>query len=147
VLGHAEGPSEDRLGRRGAQEDEHLGPDPCQLGLQPRGARLDLLEVGFAVDPSLAAHHVREVLHDVREVDVVADKAGLLDRAIEERACRSHEGLAGKILLVAGLFADHHDPGILGSLAEHGLGGVAVQVAAAAPRRGLAKGGEGGAFR
>ena len=101
-------------------------------------ARPDLLEVGHLVDPALASHHVFEVLHDVREVDVVADEAGLLGRAIEEAAGRSHEGPALDVLPFAGLLADHDNPRVLAPLAENRLGSVLIQVASPVAGRRLA---------
>ena len=45
-----------------------------------------------------------------------------------------------EVLAIAGHLPHEHDPRAGAALAEHGLGGVAAQVAAAAARRGLAQG-------
>ena len=68
---------------------------------------------------------------------------GLVQYLVEHLAGRPDEGFAGDILLVAGLLADEDDPRILGSLAEHGLGRVAPQRAAAAGFGDLAQFGDG----
>src|ERR671914_2884928 len=94
LLRDLEGPSEDRLRGGRAEQDEHLGSDPSELGLEPGRAGTDLLHVGLAMDPALPPEDVLEVLDDVRDVNVVADQSRLLDPTIEEAAGRSDEGPA-----------------------------------------------------
>src|SRR2546428_277612 len=56
------------------------------------------------------------------------------------------EGPAFQVLLVAGLLADEHDLGCVRSLAEHGLGGVLVELARRAALDGLGELLQGGAL-
>src|SRR5215217_6157874 len=53
-----------------------------------------------------------------------------------ELPSRADEGAPLPVLAIARLLADQHHLGGGGALAEHGLGGVAVQVAGRAPGRG-----------
>jgi hypothetical protein len=60
---------------------------------------------------------------------------------------RPHERLAGKILLVAGLFADQHHSGSLRAFAEHGLRRVLPEMTGAAAAGFIAQGFEAAAGR
>ena len=61
--------------------------------------------------------------------------AGLREGAVEQLAGRADERAAGEILLVARLLADEHDARVERAFAEHGLGGVLVEMAAGAAFR------------
>jgi hypothetical protein len=84
------------------------------------------------VDAALAARLVLEVLDGIGDVDEVAVDPGFREDGVEELSCRADEGLAGDVLLVAGLLADEDDARLLRAFAEDGLGGLAPEVAAAA---------------
>src|SRR5690606_33328801 len=87
----------------------------------------------------LTAFDELEMLDRIGHIHLVAVETGLGQGAIEQPAGRADERMARAILLIAGLFTDHDHPGGGRALAEHGLGGVAVQLAAATTRRRLAQ--------
>ena len=91
------------------------------------------------MQPPLAALLELEVLHDVRQVDLVAVDADLLERAVELASRRAHERPAGAILAVTRLLADEHHPRAFESLPEDRLGRVAPEVTALALGRRLAQ--------
>src|ERR1041384_2472059 len=77
---YAERPSEERLRGRGAEADDHGRFENRDFGLEPRHARADLAGVGRFVETALRTRVARplEVLHGVRDIDVVAvDTRGL----------------------------------------------------------------------
>jgi hypothetical protein len=61
------------------------------------------------------------VLDRVGDVGEVAVDSGLLESAVEETAGRADEGVAGDVLLVAGLFADEDDARRGWTFTEDGL--------------------------
>lgn len=62
------------------------------------------------------------MLDDVGHVDLRALDARGHEGPIEELAGRAHEGLAGDVLAVTGLFAQEHQLGVARPFSEHGLG-------------------------
>ena len=72
-----------------------------------------------------------EVLHGVRDVDVVAIDAGGVERAVEQLPRGSDEWVAGLVLLVARLFANDDHARARRSFAEDRLGPDLEQVAPA----------------
>jgi hypothetical protein len=80
-----------------------------------------------------------EMFPRISDVNLRAADAGRCQRAIEHLSRRSDEWFVGQVLLVAGLFADQHDPGSLRAFAEHGLGCVFPERAGAAARGLLAE--------
>src|SRR5918995_3380391 len=128
--------AEEGLGGGRAEQNQDAGLDHLELGLEPGEAGVDLLGVGLLVDAHLAPALELEVLDHVGHVRQLAVDAGLGEGLVEDAPGRAHEGPAGPVLAVARLLADQHHLGAGGALAEHGLGGVAVQVAGRAPGRG-----------
>lgn len=81
---------------------------------------------------ALAARLPFEVLDCVGHIDFLARDACFIERAIEHRACRTHERLALQILLIAGLLADDHQRRMTRTRARHRLRRVLVERAAMA---------------
>ena len=129
---HGDRLAEQRLRGGCAERDDEVGLDDRQLLVEPPAAGLHLAGIGLGMDAPLAARLELEMLDRVGDVDLEPIDIGLVEYLVEHLAGRPDEGLAGDILLVARLLADEDDPRILGSLAEHGLRGVAPQRAAAA---------------
>jgi hypothetical protein len=75
------------------------------------------------------------VLHRVGHVDARAVEAGLGEGAVEELAGRADEGVAGEVLVVAGLLADEDQLGVGGAFTEDGLGSGLVEGTAGAAAR------------
>src|SRR3954451_3183185 len=94
------------------------------------------------MDPPLRCRLEPEVLHRVRDVGVPAVDVRVGQRLVQQAPGRADERLALAVLLVAGLLTDEDDPGGLGALAEHGLGGRLPQLAGPAAGRGLAQPGQ-----
>src|SRR3954451_23481708 len=86
---YAEARAEDRLGRRGAEQDQSLGGDHAQLLLEPRLAGVDLEPLRRGVDPAAAALLELEVLHNVGHVGLRAVDAGGLEPPVELAPGRS----------------------------------------------------------
>jgi hypothetical protein len=78
------------------------------------------------------------VLYHVRDVQFTFVDANLLERLVQEMSGGAYEGLPDAVFLVAGLLADEHDPGVVGTLAEYGLGRRFPEVACAAAAGGTA---------
>jgi hypothetical protein len=78
-----------------------------------------------------------EVFDGVGDVDQIAIDAGGHQRPVEQLARRADERPSRSVLLIAGLFADHHHPRVAAALAENRLCRIEIQVAALAPLRGI----------
>jgi hypothetical protein len=103
---------------------------------------VDLLGVGLLVQAQAAAALELEVLDDVGHIRQLAVDAGLLQGLVEHAPGGADERAPLPVLAVARLLPDQHHLGPGGALAEHGLGGVAVQVAGRAPGRRRPEGAE-----
>ena len=112
IPGDAEAASEQGLGRRGAEADEHARVHGLQFGRQPRPARLDLFCVGLLVDSALALRRPLEVLDGVGDVHLGPIDPRRFQRLVEHPPRGSDEGAALLVLLVARLLADEHDLGV-----------------------------------
>src|SRR5438270_725284 len=112
-------------------------PDHLDLRFQPGPAGTHLPGVWLLVQPALAPPGPAKVLDGVGDVDAPAVDAGLLQTPLQQLARRAHKGLALKVLLVARLLADQHQPSMFGALAEHRLGRVGPKVAGLARGRRL----------
>src|SRR3954454_11749878 len=80
LAGHAELPTEERLGCCRAEEDEELRLDDGQLGFEPGSARGDLARARLRVDAPCPAGLPLEVLDGVRDVGLGPRDAGLRKR-------------------------------------------------------------------
>src|SRR6266511_1860535 len=123
----------------GAQRNDRRGPHDRALLDEPPLAPIDLIGVRALVETPLAAHFVLEVLHRVGDESIGAGNAGFFQRRIQDAAGRADEGLAGEILLVAGLLSDQHQVRAHPAFAGHDLGGEFVERAARAFRFGGAQ--------
>ncbi len=81
------------------------------------------------MDAALAALDKFEMFHAVGDIGPGAVDPGLGQSRVEHLSGRSDKWTSGEILLVARLLADKEDWRIERAFAEHGLGGVAVQIA------------------
>jgi len=88
---------------------------------------VDFAGGGLLVDATLAAFLEFEVLHRVRDIDIGTGNFRLFESSIEDRSGGANEWLASKVLLIAGLFADHDHTRSLRPLAQHRLRGVLIQ--------------------
>ena len=116
-------------------------------GLEPRAAGGELAHARRLMDPPLAALHELEMLHGVRDVDPLAVQADLGQRAVEDLTGRADERRALEVFLVSRLLAHEHDPRVGRAAAEDRLRGVAIELAAGAPRGGGAELGHAGVPR
>src|SRR5213594_3318140 len=145
VLRDLELVAEDRASGGGTQADEHLRLEQGQLGFEPRAARVELARSRRLVDPALATLLELEVLDRVGDVELLARQTRFGECPNEHLARRPDERGALEIFLVARLLADEHDARVGRAAAEHGLGRVAVEIAALATRRRRLELGEAGA--
>jgi hypothetical protein len=123
--------------RRGAETNNNLGPNASQFRPKPRLAGNNFGIGWLFVDTPLAAFFELEMLHRIRDVDIRAINSSLFQCPAQQSACRTHEGMAGTIFLVAGLFADQDDASRGWTFPKYGLGRMAIQVAASARLRGV----------
>ena len=100
-----------------------------------------LSRIGF---PNDVANVNQLVPNGYKNKDTKQFDMKIYERTIKQLARRPHKGLTGEVFLVAGLFGDQHDPGLLRAFAEHGLGGVFPERAGAATGGVLAQGFEAG---
>ena len=128
VLGEFEFGSEYGLGGGGSEEDEGFGLDEFQLCLQPWATRFDLAPVWLLVEAAGSLRDPLEVFDGVRYVDVFPLDSGGFKRLVEDASGWPDEGVAGEVFFVAGLFADEHDAGFLGTLSKDGLGAKAPEM-------------------
>jgi len=84
------------------------------------------------MDAPLAAALEAEVLHRIRDVDLVARDACSVNRLGEQAPGGADEGLSLEILLVAGLLAHEHEARAGASLREDDLRGILPELAAPA---------------
>ena len=124
-----------------------FGPNPGDLGVQPRAAGAGLVRRRGLVDAALAAWLPLEVLHHVRDVHLPAVDAGIGEGAVQERAGRPDERYPRQILLVPGLLADEHQLGAARPCAEYRLRRVTPQIAGPAAGGRGTQGAQGGAWR
>src|SRR6266496_6851957 len=92
---------EDRLRRRRAETDQHRWLDRAQLRFEPWPAGFDLRSARLLVNPSFAAGLPLEVLHCIRDVDLIAWDTRIVERLIEQCPGRADERFALPILLIA----------------------------------------------
>ncbi len=78
------------------------------------------------------------MLDDVGDIGELAVDPGFLERPVEQLSGGPDERPAGEVLLVAGLLADEHQPGLWPSFAEDGLRARLPEVTAFAPLGGVA---------
>ena len=114
----------------------------AQLGLDPRVAGLDLRCARLLVQAPRSPLLVLDVLHGIRDADVVARQIRLLDARPQDTTGRADEGMALAIFLIAGLLADQHERRSAAALAEHGLRRVRPQRAPAAALHSVGERGE-----
>src|SRR5687768_15385491 len=110
MLGHSERAAEQRLGGRGAEQQERRRPDDLQLLFEPGLAGVDLEPLRRLVDAPAPALLELKVLDHVGQVGVRASDAGRLEPSVELAARRPDEGLADAVLPVARLLAYKHEP-------------------------------------
>lgn len=84
------------------------------------------------MDATLPARLPFEVLDRVRDINRGPVDAGFLERAIEELPGRADERLAAQVFLIARLFAEQHERGLLRTFAKHSLGRILVKRAGGA---------------
>ena len=137
VPGDLEIAPEQSLGGGRAEADDHLRSHDLDLPIQPGAAGGDLEGARLLVQAPLAFLTPLEMFDGVGEVDVAAVDAGLGEGLTQDAARGPYEGLPGQVLLVAGLFADQHQPGAQVALAEDGLGRVLPEAATPAGPCGL----------
>src|SRR5690242_6512799 len=130
--GDAEVASEQRLRSRRSETHERFRFDDREFLVYPLTARVNLALPWLLVNAPLPTRLPLEMLHDVGDVDDLPIDSRLLERAVEQLARRSHEGMAVQIFFVSWLLTDEHDLRALRTFAEDGLRRVLPQIAVAA---------------
>src|SRR6266853_1310449 len=114
--------AEQGLGRGRTQRDQQVRLHNRDFGIQPGTAGGDLSGVRSLVQATLALLLPFEVFDGVRDIDMPAVDARLFERLVEHASSGADERFSFPVLAIAGLLAHEHDPGMLGALAEDGLG-------------------------
>lgn len=130
------------------QGDHQFGLHGEEFLVQPGAARGDLAHRRGLVHAPLARLFglvELEVLDGVGEPQPVAVETGLGQGPVQQPPGRAHERRPLPVLLVAGLLAHQHQPGVLVARAEDRPGGPLVQGATAAAGRRLREAAEIGA--
>ena len=78
------------------------------------------------MDPFLATLLELEMLHGVGHIHVGAIDTGIAEGSVEKGAGGSDERMAGQVLFVTGLLADHNDARPKRAFAKNGLCGTAI---------------------
>ena len=133
VLRQSEVATEEDLSRGRPEANDDFGPHDRDLGLEPAAACMDLECVWLRVKAAFAAWLPLEVLHRVREVDLLARDLCLVERLVEEHARWADERTADEILAIPGLLADEHHRSRGRAFAEDDLCGALVQVTCLTP--------------
>jgi hypothetical protein len=144
ALSDLEGAPKQALCRNGAEADDEFRVQCFQFGVQPWPAGTNLFDARLLMYPQFAARLPLEVFDRIGDVHLIAVYASLFEALVEQFAGRTHERTALLILVIAGLFTDHHDcdvacfPGLPRlDFAKHGLGGISIEIAPAAPLDGF----------
>src|SRR5262249_46382450 len=124
----------------GSQAHDYFRFDHQNLGIQPRLAGFDLAGCRLLVEPAFAPRLPSEVFDGVRDVNIVARNACLIQRVVEKSPGGANEWVALLVLFITRYFAQQNHVSSAGSLAENGLCGVPVQIATLAACSRLAKG-------
>src|SRR5256886_2783758 len=128
---HAEVTAKQRLGRGRPQQDQQVRLDHRDFGIQPGTTGVDLSGIRLLVQATLALGLPFEVLDGVRDIDMRAVDARLLERLVEHASGGTDERFSFPVLAIAGLLAHEHDQGVFGALAEDGLRARLVEVTGA----------------
>jgi hypothetical protein len=117
---------------------EQFLPNESPLRFQPRTAGGDFARVWFLMNASFATRFPFEMLHRVRDVNLLAIDSGFFERAIHNFSRRSDKRFAGHILVIAGLLPDQHNRCALPAFAKNGLRSPFVKMTSRAISRGVA---------
>src|SRR5438132_1267168 len=120
-----------RLGGGRPQEHQQLWLDQRDFGVQPGAAGVDLSGIRLLVQAALTLRLPFEVLDGVRDIDMPAVDARLLERLVEHASRGADERLSFPVLAIARLLSDEHGLGVFGALAENGLRTGFVEVTGA----------------
>ena len=97
-----------RPSRLRAERNDDRWLDHLLFELEPDLAALDFVGVGTLVQAALAAHLMLEMLHRVGDENLRAGDLRFRQGPVEDLPGGPDERLAGKVFLVAGLFAHQH---------------------------------------
>ena len=135
--------AEDGLGGRDAEADNDARLHHLHFRLEPGPAGGNLGSGRLFVLAPLALRLPLEVLHGVGDVDVAPRNPGFGQGLVQDLARRADEGMAGLVLLIAGLLADEDDRGLERSFSEDGLRGLFIEIATGTGSGGLLQMGDG----
>jgi hypothetical protein len=119
--------AQDAARRRDAKRNDEIGPDHGSFLIEPPTAAINLVGVRTLVQAPLAALLEFEMFDRIGDEKLDSIKAGVGGRAVENAAGRPDEGMAAQIFLIARLFPDKHDAGVVRPLPGNNLGGVLIE--------------------
>ena len=97
------------LGGRSAQAYDYLGLERGDFGFEPRATGVHFFRAWFFVDAAFPAWLPFEMLDGICQVDPFAVDTRGEEGFVQEFSGRADERFSLEILLIARLFADHHD--------------------------------------
>ena len=124
--------AQERPCRDRAQREHDMRFDQIDLSLEPRPASLDFNEFWLLMNAAFAALDEFEMFDRVGHIDVARIQACSLHGLAQQAPGWPDEHVASEVFDVARHFADEHDRRPHFALAEDGLRGVLVEIAAMA---------------
>ena len=124
LLRDAEAAADQRLRGHCTEATDEFGFDVPQLGLPPLRARGDVACVRLLVDAHLAGGRQLKCFTALVRYTSVRRIPASTSAAVEEMTRGTDEHVPLPVLVVARLFADHHDPRVRRALTEDGLRGA-----------------------
>lgn len=111
-LRHFERLAQQALGRSRTEANDRLRLHHTNLRLQPWATRIDFDLIRLLVDASLSPWLPLEVLHGIRDIDVLAINSGGFKGFIKDLPGWPNKRLPCLVFLIARLFSYKHDSGM-----------------------------------
>ena len=112
LTSHAEFAPQQRLRCRRTEADENMRLHHPKFSVEPGAASMNFGVSRLFVNAFLSSlsSHPFEMLNDIRQENVRPFNSCFFQCLVEQSAGRTDKRMAGQVFLIAGLFADEHDP-------------------------------------
>ncbi len=138
---HAEVSPQQRLRRRRTQAHQNLRLHHPKFSVKPGTASVDFGVSRLFVNASFSSlgSNPFEMFHDIGQIHLRSLESCFFQCFVEQLASGTNKRTTGTVLLIAGLFADKHDPGFCRAFSEDGLRRRLPQIARFAIAGGFTK--------
>ncbi len=128
---HAEVSPQQRLRRRRTQAHQNLRLHHPKFSVKPGTASVDFGVSRLLVNASLSSlgSNPFEMFHDIGQIHRRSFESRFFQCLVEQLASGTNKRMTGTVLLIAGLFADKHDPRFCRTFSEDGLRRSLPQIA------------------